>query len=72
MLDKLFYPKGGRQFHATCPHCKAYMREFTEQDKIIKCQVCEKDINVKSPTYRDYFVVLDVRNDLKELVKENQ
>lgn len=70
-LDKYFYPKEGREFHAVCSNCRSYVQEFTEMDRVIVCQECKERINVKSLTYRDYFVVLNIKNELKHLIETN-
>ena len=70
-IDKLFYPKEGIDYHAVCSQCKSYIGRFTKVKRYILCTVCQLNINLKSPTYRDYFAILDVRMEIKNLIENN-
>lgn len=70
-LDKHFFPKEGREFHAVCPNCKTYVQQFSDEDKVIVCNQCQKRINLKSLAYHDYFVILNIEKELKHLIETN-
>ena len=66
-IDKLFYPKEGTEYHAVCPECKSYVNRFTKKQRYIVCSICKVNIDLKSPSFRDYFAVMDVRMEIKKL-----
>ncbi|XP_024876430.1 uncharacterized protein LOC112457524, partial [Temnothorax curvispinosus] len=71
MIDKLFYPGEGIKYHAVCPTCKTHIGEFCKNNHIIFCQVCEEEINVKDPCYRDFFVTLDITDEIQSIIESN-
>ena len=71
-LDKLFYNGEGICYHAVCPECGIYLGKFNKQkNRTIFCNVCEKDINLKDPWYRDFFVTLDITHEIQNLIENN-
>ncbi|OXU22683.1 hypothetical protein TSAR_009760 [Trichomalopsis sarcophagae] len=72
LIDKLFYPDEGIQYHAVCPDCRNYVKEFTKENVQVRCDICEENINLKDPSYRDFFVVLNIENELKHLIENNK
>lgn len=71
LLDNFFFPKEGREYHAVCPKCQSYVGQFDHKQKTIECIKCGNSINLKSPCYRDYFVVLDFETELIAAVESN-
>lgn len=71
MLDKFFFPEGGKDYHAVCPACKSYVKQFYPHETYITCGECEYVTHLKSACYRDYFVVLNFESELKSLVENN-
>ena len=72
MLDKLFYPSEGLSYHAVCSNCKTYIKEYTKNDIRVHCEMCDRHINLKDPSYHDFFVVVNVKSQLKRLVEQHQ
>ncbi|XP_058810626.1 uncharacterized protein LOC131675607 isoform X1 [Phymastichus coffea] len=70
-IDKLFYPKTGQEYHSVCPTCKCYVGVFNHNIQTLYCDVCQKNINLKDPSYRDFFVNIDPENDIKHLIENN-
>lgn len=70
-IDQLFYPVDGTRYFGICPTCKEFVKEFTKKDRKIKCLACDLEINVKDPLYHDYFVILDIRDDIVKLLESN-
>lgn len=71
-IDKLFNPKDGMTMHALCPNCKKYVKKFDEKEKTVKCRRCQLQINVKDPTYRDFFVTFNIRSQVKSLIEKHE
>lgn len=70
-FDKYFYSNEGITYHAVCSNCKDHIGTFTIKDRIIHCNVCNTDINLKSSQYRDYFATFDVSQDVKQLLQKS-
>lgn len=71
MIDQLFFPGEGIQYHAVCPECKNYIKKYNKQDSRVFCELCEIYIDVKDPSYHDFFVILDISNQLRHLFENN-
>ena len=71
LIDKYFYPKGDVEYHAVCSTCKAYIGCFSYNQREIACNVCETLINLKNPSYRDFFAIMDAKNEIKDLIEKN-
>ena len=71
LLDKLFYPGENLHYHAVCPDCKTYRGKFDKSKRTIYCQICEKHVNLKDPTYRDFFITFDIHNKFQRLIETN-
>jgi len=71
MIDKLFYSEEGIKYHAVCPICKTYLGEFHKNNCTIFCQICEEKINVKDPCYREFFVTLDIKDEIQSIIESN-
>lgn len=55
-----------------CPVCEQYVGTFDkEKDKILKCNVCDIEINVRDPTYTNFFVIIDPSFELSHLIEQN-
>lgn len=37
----------------------------------ILCQVCEEEINVKDSCYRNFFVTLDIKDEIQSIIENN-
>ncbi|KAJ8670010.1 hypothetical protein QAD02_001269 [Eretmocerus hayati] len=68
-VDKLLNPDDNVTFHGVCPQCKKYVSSFTRQDRSIHCQRCDIDIDVKKSTYKEYFALINIENELVNLVE---
>ena len=68
LIDKLFYPKTGLEYHAVRPSCKTYIDKF---QWTIQCQVCTSTVMLKDPCYRDFFIALDIRDEIQHLLEGN-
>lgn len=71
LLDKVFYDGSNIHYHAVCPTCKDYIGEFQRDQRTTFCQICELDVNLKNPCYRDFFITFDVSSDFKDLIESN-
>lgn len=70
-IDQLCNTGEGVQYHAVCPTCKLYIKEYTRIDQQVFCTTCQVQVSVKSVTYRDFFVTVDICNEIKNLVEDN-
>ncbi|XP_058806329.1 uncharacterized protein LOC131672849 [Phymastichus coffea] len=71
-LDMLFNPEKGREYHAVCPVCKVYLGIFKKGQRLMFCEVCDMNVNLKDPLFRDYFVILDVVSEIQDLIESNE
>ncbi|XP_058809995.1 uncharacterized protein LOC131675148 [Phymastichus coffea] len=71
-LDKLFNPEEGREYHAVCPTCKVYLGVFKKGLRTMFCEVCDENINLKDPSFRDYFVMIDPVSEIQNLIEANE
>lgn len=70
-LDQLFYPNDSVQHHAVCPGCKNYIGRYNRNQGLILCEICNININLKEPSYHDYFITLDIKDELKNVIESN-
>lgn len=70
-IDQMFSSKEDLEFHSICPYCKRYAGIFNENDRFKLCPVCHKTINLKSPSYYDFFVIINIEKHLKNLLEKN-
>lgn len=71
-INKYFNSDDNVQFHAVCSKCDKYIKKFNANDRRVKCKLCKTIINLKDPTYTDYFVIYDVKTEISTLVEENR
>ena len=71
LLDKLFNPDNNIHFHAICPTCNSYVGEFKREDRVITCQYCDELIQLKSRDYHNFFIIIDVKDEISKLIKSN-
>ena len=50
---------------------KVMVNQFTKKQRYIVCSVCKVNIDLKSPSFRDYFAVMDVRMEIKNMIENN-
>lgn len=72
MIDKLFYPGDDLTYHAVCPNCKNYIKSFCKEERLVRCNVCDENVNLKDPSYNEYFVVLNINNQLRHLIETHE
>ena len=72
LIDQLFFPGENIEYHALCPECKNYVKKFDKHKRHIICKMCDKGIDLKDPLYHDFFVILDISNELKHILETNQ
>ncbi|XP_058802739.1 uncharacterized protein LOC131670810 [Phymastichus coffea] len=71
-IHSIFSPKGCKEYHAICSLCQVYLGTFTKQQRTIFCEACDKYINLKDPSYSNYFVLLDVESELRCHIESNK
>ncbi|KAJ8671480.1 hypothetical protein QAD02_002739 [Eretmocerus hayati] len=71
LVDRLFNNDKGVDYHACCLGCKEYVCQFEKQTRSVRCTRCNGLIDLRSPTYRDFSVVIDVRNEIANLFENN-
>ncbi|KAJ8678001.1 hypothetical protein QAD02_013788 [Eretmocerus hayati] len=71
LIDKLFNNTGGVLYHACCPECKKYVSKFDQSTKKLKCPNCRCEIDVKSPTYNEFFAIIDPRLEIANLLESH-
>ena len=71
LIDKYFYPKHDIQYHAVCSTCKVYIDKFSHNQRFIFCNECQSNINLKNPSYRDFFSIIDPTSEIKSLIEKN-
>lgn len=71
LVDQIFNSTSGIEYHAVCSNCKRYIKQFDRNERQIKCNLCDTDILLTDPTYSDYFVILDVKNEIANLIEDN-
>lgn len=67
----MFYRKDTVDFHRICNHCNNYLGKFACSDQVIKCPLCQNEINVKDVENKDFFVTLDPTSQIAEILKSN-
>lgn len=70
LIDKITYDDGDVMYHAVCPTCKQ-LAGSVKKNLLIRCARCAVTIDLKDPSYNEYFVEFDVRDELQELVENN-
>lgn len=70
-INKLFNPGGSTEKHAVCPRCNIYLGIFHERINFYYSNVCDSDIGLKDPSYRDLFMTFDIRNDIRNIVESD-
>ena len=70
-IDKYFYPRESIEYHAVCPTCKMHIKPFSRNEPNVFCKICEVYVNLKSSVYRDYFAILDIGDEIKDLIESN-
>ena len=71
LADQLFNSKKGIEYHSICPKCKRCVSKFDEKDRLVYCGICNENILLKSPTYHDFFAIVNVENDISTLILQN-
>ena len=71
LIDKLFYPGDGIEYHAVCPECKVYIGKFQWKKRTVKCAGCDHLVLLKDPSYRDYFVTFDISDEVQHFLEHN-
>ena len=72
LIDQMFASRNHIQYHAVCPRCKMYVKKFNREQRQIKCNLCNTEIFLKSPTYTDFFVIIEIEKDIANLIQSNQ
>ncbi|XP_051167770.1 uncharacterized protein LOC127285680 [Leptopilina boulardi] len=71
LIDTLFNPSKNATFHGMCPNCGIYLGTFERNQKCLKCNLCNDNIDVKNSSYDDFFVYFDVSLQISELISQN-
>lgn len=66
-LDKLCNPEYGVKYHAICPACKLYVREFKRDKPQVKCNVCSREVVLDS--FENFFVTFDIKDQVRDLLE---
>ena len=61
-IDKYFNSSQAVNYFAVCPDCKRYIGKFNRSDRYIVCNHCHSNVSLKSPSYNDYFAMINVNN----------
>ncbi|XP_058791863.1 uncharacterized protein LOC131664623 [Phymastichus coffea] len=67
-FDQLLRSKDGLEYHAYCVECDAYIRQFYPNEKTVICKKCNNNISVKE---KNFFVLINVDKELKNLVEKH-
>lgn len=70
LVDQLLNCDKSLNYHAVCPNCHGYVCQFNRQDRRVECTLCDLDIKLKSPTYTDFFIIIDIRTELKRILEK--
>ncbi|XP_058801735.1 uncharacterized protein LOC131670273 isoform X2 [Phymastichus coffea] len=71
-VNKVFNFENNIDYHALCPNCKGYVRQFhREQDPNARCDPCNLEFSVTDPTYRDFFCIINPEEEIRHYVEEN-
>lgn len=71
LVDSLFNPESMSKYHAVCTNCERYMRIFTKDDRIIVCQHCRTEVNVKEEGFNNFFLTLDTTVHIASLLSQH-
>ena len=71
LIDKLFNPSNSAKFHGLCTQRGIRIGTFTHSDSKMHCEICDIDVDVKDPMYKDFFVTLDPSSRITNLLKAN-
>lgn len=71
LIDKLFNPLNSVTFHALCPECGIDIGIFKRSDLSKHCSLCNINVDVKTPMYKEFFVTLDPSTKIKSLLETN-
>ncbi|KAJ8685445.1 hypothetical protein QAD02_021238 [Eretmocerus hayati] len=71
LMDKLFNNVDGVVYHACCPECKKYVSKFDQSTRTLTCPTCNFVIEVRSPTYNQFFAIIDPRYEIAHLLESN-
>lgn len=72
MIDKLFNPKDGAEFHATCPNCDMYIGKFKELNDREECPNCHTIIDVSNPSSGNCFLIVDPSDAISEYLHAHE
>ncbi|KAL7296456.1 hypothetical protein TKK_0010462 [Trichogramma kaykai] len=72
LIDKLFNHKEDITYHALCPKCKRYIKQFDrDNDYMAQCEPCEFEFGLKDPSYVDYFVTINPEKEIAYYLEKN-
>ena len=71
LVDQFSNSRTGMEYHATCPKCKQYVGKFERKDRRITYDACQYDIELKNPTYNEYFAMINVKHEIAQLREDN-
>ena len=70
-LDKYFNSAHAVDYYAVCPHCQRFIGKFNRGGRFILCNHCHSNVALKSPTHNDYFALINVNNEIKQLIESH-
>ncbi|XP_058796935.1 uncharacterized protein LOC131667501 [Phymastichus coffea] len=74
LVNAIFNCEKNITYHALCPTCKRYVKEFRrgeEQNHNIHCVSCNCRFSLTDPTYRDFFCIMNPDEEIAYYLEEN-
>lgn len=70
-VDKIFNVKDDIEYHAICSNCEKYISTFKPDTESVVCRVCNHTVDLKDPTYNNFFVIIKIKNIITRLILED-
>ena len=72
MVDKLCNSNDSTVLHSVCTTCSKYIGTFQSTEKVVRCDVCETNVDASNPSNPCYFAILDPSNAISEYLESNE
>lgn len=71
LVDAMLHSSHKVTYHALCTKCGAYLGTFDEKVLFVSCSKCELEVNVRDPSYYDFFITLSPSYQIHNLIRDH-
>ena len=58
--------------YAVCPLCSIHLGKYDELDGIVKCKICDIEVDVSNPSNTCYFAIIDISDSVRDYLKVHE